>query len=47
MQKLFDLIRTNPWPFIGGLIVVVGAIAAEVLGNGLPTTGFPDVVLDD
>jgi hypothetical protein len=47
MQELFDLIRASPWPFIGGAIVVVGAIAAEVLGNGSSTADLPDVPSDD
>ncbi|MBR0828433.1 hypothetical protein JQ596_23120 [Bradyrhizobium manausense] len=34
MQELLDLIRSNPWPFAAGLIVVVVAILAENFGNG-------------
>ena len=47
MQALFDLIRTNPWPVIGGVIAVVGALAAEVWSGRIQRTNFPDVSLDD
>jgi hypothetical protein len=43
MQELFDLIRANPWPFIGGLIAVICAIVAEVFGSGNRSGGdLPD-----
>jgi len=42
MQALFDLVRTNPWPVIGGVIAVVGALAAEVWGGRVEGNSFPD-----
>ncbi|MHC4054548.1 hypothetical protein [Bradyrhizobium sp. 25ACV] len=35
MRELFDIIRTNPWPFGAGLFVVVLMIIAENLGRGI------------
>jgi len=42
MQQLFDLICANPWPFVPGLIVVVGAILAEGFATQIRSTGIPD-----
>lgn len=46
MQEFLDLIRTNPWPFAAGLIVVVVAILAENFGSARRDSGgggdFPD-----
>jgi hypothetical protein len=49
MQELFDLIRANPWPFIGGLIALVCAIIAEVFGSRDRSGGgdLPDPSWDD
>jgi hypothetical protein len=47
MQALFDLIRSHPWPVIGGVIAVVGALAAEVWSGRIHGGNFPDVSLDD
>jgi hypothetical protein len=47
MQELFDLIRTNPWPAVGGVIAVIGALAAEVWGDRIQKANFRDVSLDD
>jgi hypothetical protein len=35
MRELFDIIRTNPWPFGAGLFVVILMIIAENFGRGL------------
>ena len=42
MQKLFDLVSVNPWSLAAGVIVVVGAILAEVFGKGVQGADFPD-----
>ncbi|UPK23692.1 hypothetical protein [Bradyrhizobium sp. 195] len=35
MRELFDIIHTNPWPFIAGLLVVILMILAENFGRGI------------
>ena len=35
MRELFDIIRTNPWPFSAGLLVVILMILAENFGRGI------------
>ncbi|MCK1386520.1 hypothetical protein [Bradyrhizobium sp. 21] len=47
MRELFDIIRTNPWPFGAGLFVVILMILAENFGRGIHGDGaaggdFPD-----
>ncbi|MET4215638.1 hypothetical protein ACVW1A_006439 [Bradyrhizobium sp. LB1.3] len=33
MRELFDIIRTNPWPFGAGLFVVILMIIVEKFGR--------------
>jgi hypothetical protein len=47
MRELFEIIRTNPWPFGAGLFVVILMILAENFGRGIHGDGaaggdFPD-----
>lgn len=35
MRELFDIIRTNPWPFGAGLFVVILMVIAENFGRGI------------
>ncbi|MGY4454374.1 hypothetical protein ACVWZR_009034 [Bradyrhizobium sp. i1.3.1] len=39
MRELFDIIRTNPWPFGAGLFVVILMIIAENFGRGIQGDG--------
>ncbi|MBR0818158.1 hypothetical protein [Bradyrhizobium liaoningense] len=39
MRELFDIIRTNPWPFGAGLFVVILMIIVENFGRGLNGDG--------
>ena len=39
MRELFDIIRSNPWPFGVGLLVVVMMIIAENFGRGIQGDG--------
>jgi hypothetical protein len=39
MRELFDIIRTNPWPFGAGLFVVILMIIAENFGRGIQGGG--------
>ena len=39
MRELFDIIRSNPWPFGAGLLVVVMMIIAENFGRGIQGDG--------
>jgi hypothetical protein len=39
MRELFDIIRSNPWPFGAGLLVVVIMIIAENFGRGIQGDG--------
>ena len=39
MRELFDIIRTNPWPFGAGLLVVILMIIAENFGRGIQGDG--------
>ncbi|MET3991532.1 hypothetical protein ABID65_003172 [Bradyrhizobium sp. S3.9.2] len=39
MRELFDIIRSNPWPFGAGLFVVILMIIAENFGRGIQGDG--------
>ena len=39
MWELFDIIRSNPWPFGVGLFVVILMIIAENFGRGIQGDG--------